>query len=74
MTKFLIAEKMVCYSGPIVAMAREATLQADQLSLTDGIRYEQSLYYSTFTTRDFSEGIQVFKRDPRSEERLRLVY
>lgn len=57
---------MASYSRPIVAMAKEAVLQADQLSLFDGIRLERTLYYSTFTTADFAEGIAAFlqKRTP----------
>jgi len=60
------AEKMASYSAPIAAMAKEAALQADQLSLADGIRFERYLYYSTFATSDFSEGMQAFlqKRSP----------
>ncbi|GJJ13342.1 hypothetical protein Clacol_007594 [Clathrus columnatus] len=61
-----LAKTMASYSRPIVAMAKEAVLQADQLSLSDGIRLERSLYYSTFTTADFTEGTTAFlqKRTP----------
>lgn len=47
-------------------MAKEAVLQADQLALSDGIRLERALYYSTFTTADFAEGTTAFvqKRTP----------
>jgi len=60
------AEKMASFSLPILAMAKEAALQADQLPLSDGLRYERSLYYSTFATADFAEGMQAFlqKRPP----------
>jgi enoyl-CoA hydratase/carnithine racemase len=51
---------MASYSTPIVAMAKEAVLQADQLSLADGIRFERKLYYSTFATADFVEGTNAF--------------
>lgn len=57
---------MASYSTPIVAMAKEAVLQADQLSLADGIRFERKLYHSTFATTDFAEGTKAFleKRSP----------
>ncbi|KAF8588961.1 ClpP/crotonase [Ramaria rubella] len=60
------AQSMASYSAPIIAMAKEAILQADELSLADGIRFERRLYHSTFATADFVEGTKAFieKRAP----------
>ncbi|KIJ53440.1 hypothetical protein M422DRAFT_154763 [Sphaerobolus stellatus SS14] len=54
------AQKMANFSMPILALAKEAALQADQLPLSDGLRYERSLYYATFATEDFREGMEAF--------------
>jgi enoyl-CoA hydratase len=57
-----IAEK----SQPIVAMAKAAVNLAFETSLSEGVRAERRLFYTTFATEDRREGMQAFveKRTP----------
>jgi enoyl-CoA hydratase len=45
-----LAEKIASYSRPIVAIAKEAVNQANELTLSQGLNYERRLFYSTFST------------------------
>jgi len=54
------ASKIASYSGPIVAMAKEAVNQAENLSLESGLRYESRMYHATFSTEDTKEGFAAF--------------
>jgi enoyl-CoA hydratase len=57
-----IAEK----SQPVVAMAKMAVNLAYETGLSEGIRAERRLFYTTFATEDRREGMQAFveKRTP----------
>jgi enoyl-CoA hydratase len=57
-----IAEK----SQPVVAMAKAAVNLAFETPLSEGIRAERRLFYTTFATEDRREGMQAFveKRTP----------
>jgi len=54
------AQKIASYSAPIVSMAKEAVHQAEELHLSEGIRFERRLYHSTFATLDSKEGMIAF--------------
>ncbi|KZS93552.1 enoyl-CoA hydratase/isomerase [Sistotremastrum niveocremeum HHB9708] len=60
------ARKIASYSGPIVAMAKEAVNAAEDLTLATGLQFESRLYHSTFGTEDAREGMTAFveKRAP----------
>lgn len=48
------------FSKIIVAMAKEAVNEAEQLPLDEGLKYEKKLFYSTFSTEDRREGMTAF--------------
>ena len=54
------------FSKPSVMMAREAVNQAEEYSLSDGLRYERRVFHSLFATCDQKEGMSAFlqKRAP----------
>jgi enoyl-CoA hydratase len=58
----LIAEK----SLPIAMMTKETVHRADEVSLSEGVRFERRLFHSMFATDDQKEGMQAFmdKRKP----------
>jgi enoyl-CoA hydratase len=62
-----IAEK----SQPVVAMAKAAVNLAFETGLSEGIRAERRLFYTTFATEDRREGMQAFveKRTPAFSHR-----
>ncbi|CAG8954989.1 hypothetical protein HYFRA_00008678 [Hymenoscyphus fraxineus] len=53
-------------SIPVVALAKEAVLNADQTTLDAGLKLERALYYSSFALEDRTEGMSAFvnKRKP----------
>lgn len=53
------------------ALAKEAVNRAFESGLTEGVRTERSLFYSTFATQDQTEGMAAFveKRDPDFQHR-----
>ena len=61
-----VAERIAHLSQPIVAMAKSAVNSAYETVLTEGVRYERALFYSTFATEDQKEGMAAFvdKREP----------
>ncbi|MDH2329141.1 enoyl-CoA hydratase [Cereibacter sp. SYSU M97828] len=54
------------YNLPAVMMAKEAVNQSQELSLTDGVRFERRLFQAAFSTEGQSEGMDAFlnKRAP----------
>ena len=62
--------KIAAFSQPIVAMAKEAVNQCENVSgLNLGLDYERRLFHSTFATKDRKEGMSAFvaKREPSWE-------
>ena len=61
-----LGEKIGKFSQIAVAMCKEATNMADELSLSHGLRYEKKLFHSSFATNDKKEGMSAFleKRQP----------
>ncbi len=62
-----IAEK----SQPVVAMAKDAVNMAYETTLSEGIRTERRMFYTTFALDDRKEGMQAFreKRTPIFNQR-----
>ncbi|PZF77483.1 enoyl-CoA hydratase [Aestuariivirga litoralis] len=65
------AAKIAGYSQPIVMMAKETVNRAQEMSLSEGVRFERRLFLSMFATEDQKEGMQAFieKRKPRFQDR-----
>ena len=61
-----LAEKIAEFSSPAVIAAKESVNASQDLGLTQGLRYEKSLFWSTFALNDRSEGMAAFseKRKP----------
>lgn len=65
------AGKIASYSQPIVMMAKETVNRAQEVSLTEGTRFERRLFLSMFSTEDQKEGMKAFieKRKPAFRNR-----
>ncbi|KIJ05582.1 enoyl-CoA hydratase [Paxillus involutus ATCC 200175] len=61
------AQKIASFSAPVVAMAKEAVNEAEELGLKNGLHFESRLYHSSFGLADHVEGFEAFlqKREPR---------
>jgi len=61
-----IAEKIASYSIPVVQLAKECVNASQELSLTEGLRFERHLFHATWGLKDRQEGFQAFseKRQP----------
>jgi enoyl-CoA hydratase len=55
-----LAQKIASFSQPVVQMVKEAVRAAENLPLTDGIRFERQLFQSTFDLEDQKEGMAAF--------------
>ena len=54
------------YSKPITQMVKETVNAAEELSLSQGLRFERRVFHATFSTNDRREGMSAFvdKRNP----------
>jgi enoyl-CoA hydratase/carnithine racemase len=61
-----LAGKIAERSQPVVALAKEATNAAAEMTLAEGVRFERRLFHATFATADQKEGMAAFvgKRAP----------
>jgi enoyl-CoA hydratase len=61
-----LAEKISEHSPLIVTLCKESVNYAYESSLSQGLRFEKNLFYSTFATDDRKEGMSAFteKRKP----------
>eukprot|EP01102_Stenamoeba_stenopodia_P017692 TRINITY_DN637_c0_g2_i1.p1 TRINITY_DN637_c0_g2~~TRINITY_DN637_c0_g2_i1.p1 ORF type:complete len:342 (+),score=81.07 TRINITY_DN637_c0_g2_i1:75-1100(+) len=59
-TALEVAETIATYSKPIVAMAKECVNAAYETTLTEGLKTERRVFYSTFATNDQKEGMRAF--------------
>jgi len=59
-TALEIATTIGSYSKPIVAMAKECVNTAYESTLTEGLKFERRIFYSTFATNDQKEGMSAF--------------
>lgn len=60
------ARKIASRSMPVLQLAKQAVLNADEMSLDAGLKIERSLYYGSFALQDRTEGMSAFveKRQP----------
>jgi len=65
-TAMKIAKQIAGYSRPIVGLAKEAVLAADEVGVSSGLAFEKRAFQSTFATTDQKEGMKAFaeKRSP----------
>jgi enoyl-CoA hydratase len=66
-----VAQKIASYSLPILMMIKEAVGRAFETPLSEGLRFERRLFYSTFALEDQKEGMKAFveKRSPIFKDR-----
>ncbi|KAH7345307.1 enoyl-CoA hydratase/isomerase [Rhizoctonia solani] len=60
---------MAGMSRPVLLMAKESVNRAEDLALSEGLRFERRLYHASFSTNDSKEGMRAFieKRKPAFE-------
>ncbi|CZT07548.1 related to enoyl-CoA hydratase precursor, mitochondrial [Rhynchosporium agropyri] len=60
------ARKIASRSMPVIQLAKQAVLNADEMGLEGGLKMERSLYYGSFALEDRTEGMVAFvkKRQP----------
>lgn len=65
------AETIANYSKPSVLVAKEAVNRSFETTLTEGLHYEQRVFYALFATEDQTEGMAAFseKRKPDFKHR-----
>jgi enoyl-CoA hydratase len=65
------AAKIASFSQPTVMMAKETVNRAQEMSLSEGVRFERRLFLSMFATEDQKEGMKAFieKRKPEFRHR-----
>ncbi len=65
------AETIASMSLPVVMMTKETVNRADEVTLSEGIRFERRVFHAMFATADQKEGMAAFveKRAPRFENR-----
>lgn len=61
-----LAQKIAGFSQPVVELLKEAICASENMSLSEGLRLEQSLFQKTFSLKDRQEGMKAFleKRKP----------
>ncbi|KAI0909896.1 enoyl-CoA hydratase/isomerase [Ustulina deusta] len=66
-----LAARIAAYSRPVVSMAKQAVLAAENNHLDAGMAVEKQLYYMTFSLDDFKAGTKAFlnKQQPEFEHR-----
>jgi enoyl-CoA hydratase len=66
-----LAAKIAEHSLPIVMMAKEAIGRADEMALSEGLRFERRLFHAMFASEDQKEGMAAFieKRKPKFRDR-----
>jgi enoyl-CoA hydratase len=60
------AETIASMSLPMTMMTKETINRADEMSLSEGIRFERRVFHAMFATADQKEGMAAFveKRPP----------
>jgi enoyl-CoA hydratase len=54
------AQAIAGLSMPVVMMVKECVNAAQDMSLTEGLRFEKRVFHSTFALADQKEGMQAF--------------
>ncbi len=54
------AETIAAMSLPVSMMVKEVVNRADEMTLTEGLRFERRLFHSTFALEDQTEGMAAF--------------
>ncbi len=57
---FKTAETIASMSQPIVMMTKETINRADEVSLSEGVRFERRVFHAMFATADQKEGMAAF--------------
>ena len=55
-----LASKIAAHSKPAVALCKEATNAAFEMTLAEGVRFERRLFHASFATADQKEGMAAF--------------
>jgi enoyl-CoA hydratase len=65
------AQKIASASAIAVLMIKESIARADEISLSEGLRFERRLFHALFATEDQKEGMTAFveKRKPSFKDR-----
>lgn len=60
------AEKIASFSRPVVSLTKDAVNMAYETTLSQGVKAERAMFYSTFSLEDQKEGMEAFveKRKP----------
>ncbi|MBL4646707.1 MAG: enoyl-CoA hydratase, partial [Rhizobiales bacterium] len=61
------AHTIASYSRPAVTIAKEAVNRAFESSLTEGLHYEQRVFYGLFATDDQKEGMDAFSEKRKAD-------
>lgn len=61
------AETIASMSLPIAMMTKEAVHRADEVSLSEGVRFERRVFHSMFATQDQKEGMAAFIEKRQAE-------
>ncbi|KAI1180313.1 enoyl-CoA hydratase/isomerase [Nemania sp. FL0916] len=66
-----LAARIAAYSQPVVRLAKQAVLAAENNHLDAGMAVEKQLYYITFSLQDFRAGTEAFlhKQQPEFKDR-----
>lgn len=66
-----LAARIARFSQPVVMMIKESIQRVDEMSLSEGLRFEDALFYSGYATDDRAEGVKAFleKRKPTFQNR-----
>ncbi|RWA14285.1 hypothetical protein EKO27_g820 [Xylaria grammica] len=62
-----LADRIAAYSRPVVRMAKQAVLAAENNHLYAGMAIEKQLYYMTFSLDDFKTGTNAFLNKQQPE-------
>jgi len=55
-----LARRIGMLSSPVIAMAKEAVNQAEEMTLKNGLQFERRLYHASFGLDDSKEGMGAF--------------
>merc|ERR1719330_1943443 len=62
-----VAEKIAAFSSPVAQLAKECVNAAEEMSLTEGLRFERHLFHATWGLEDRTEGFNAFVEKRQAE-------